>query len=306
MNDNNYPIPLYLNQRTVFDILAMMEGGLSQFESVQTTESVGQQQASRISGDVGVRNVFAFLGVSFGGEKSGGSTATSAQQVSKEKIYTPNALFAKMRERLFAENKIVDKLTSDLAPGMFVEFKTSLSKNPLIQALESIQAFISLYFTFSEAAKPKAISKSSKGNDVGSHLSNTNATAVFNQAKSLITTLLRELTAEGSLDLIGTAPETGITAVLTIDKAFLTDPTLGDLLDGEYAVIGKITRSIAPSSGDKINLLRKTNFGVLQEKFLSDFTKSFETLGDTNITLPKIVTDIGGPAIQLLPIAIFA
>lgn len=64
---NKYPIPLYLNQKYVFDLLAMMEGGLSQQATVKTTESGYTEGSTRFSGDIGTKNVFAFLGFSVGG-----------------------------------------------------------------------------------------------------------------------------------------------------------------------------------------------------------------------------------------------
>jgi hypothetical protein len=32
--ENRYPLPLYLNQKYVFDVLSTMEGGFSQLETV--------------------------------------------------------------------------------------------------------------------------------------------------------------------------------------------------------------------------------------------------------------------------------
>src|SRR5689334_15897108 len=54
-------IPIYLNQRTVFD---MLEDGFSHLETVQTSRKRGSSTEGGGESEVGTSNVFALLGVS--------------------------------------------------------------------------------------------------------------------------------------------------------------------------------------------------------------------------------------------------
>lgn len=88
--------------------------------------------------------------------------------------------------------------------------------------------------------------------------------------------------------------------------AFLSDPTLSDLLDGEYTVFGKATKVVRTQNEGDINLLRKTTFGRIKDPAI------FESLGNileevrnSGFDMPEMETRIKGPALQVIPIAIF-
>jgi len=94
--------------------------------------------------------------------------------------------------------------------------------------------------------------------------------------------------------------------VLTLDRAFLSDPSLSDLMDGEYTVLGKVSKVIPSDTDDKINLLRKTSLGKLRGPVLEQMKAVFSGPGVEGFNIPEIVTEIEGPAIQVIPIAVFA
>jgi hypothetical protein len=292
---NRYPIPLYLNQKYVFDILAMMEGGLSQLETIKTTQTGQHDFASRHSADIGVKNVFALLGVSLGGERSKKEQTSESQEVTSERVHTPNSLFARMREQLHAENLICTRL-SDCQPGSFVEFQIRLQKSPLIDALESIKSLGTMALVFAEypTQNPNA-KKNSKQDDPNMKI------------LQQISTLLEQLNGEGTFDLLGTkADEDSVRIVLTVDRAFLSDPSLSDIVDGEYTVLGKITKVISDHADEKINLLRKSGLGRVQGQVLRQMMSAFDEIRQQGFDLPPIITEIQAPAVQIIPISIFA
>lgn len=296
VNTNQYPIPLYLNQRYVFDILAMMESGFYQLETIKTIQSEQRDKSTRYSGEIGIKNVFAFLGISFNPERITKGQATDSQETMQERVHTPNSLFAKMRERLYQQELITSSKLSDVKSGDFVEFKILLRKNPLIDALETIKSIGQMALIFDEPKSPKR--------QKGQKMPESTTKKVLEQIDSL----LNGLNSDGTFDLIGTSvDETGIKVVLTIDSSFLSNPSLSDLVDGEYAVIGKVTKVISQAGHDKINLLRKTSLGKLDNSlFFEKMKESMEGVQQYGIKLPELITEIKGPAIQLMPIAVFA
>ncbi len=81
---------------------------------------------------------------------------------------------------------------------------------------------------------------------------------------------------------------------------------MSDLVDGHFKVLGIVTKSISDES-DSINLLRKTTLSKLPSEFTDSFIDIFKIMRedhDFNIPTPNI--SIKGPAIQVLPVAIFA
>lgn len=280
----------------------MTEDGLSEFESIRSSESESNARRTSVGGEVGVSNVFAFLGLSLKGSRAKSLETSGQREVSREKVYTPNALFAKLREVLYEDKRIVEDVVSGIEPGTFVEFNCTLRKNPLIDALEGFKSLIDLFGTFQRVV-PNQFSTQS-----GATKATAKSTAAsLADVKKLVDGLLVQLNAEGTIDLIGDAKdEQQSHVVLAIDRAFAYDPTLADLLDGEYTVLGKVTRVIASGSSDRISLLRKTSFGLISESMMADFVAAFGQMSSSGIMVPKIITHIDAPAVQIIPVAIFS
>lgn len=75
----------------------MMEGGFSQLETIRSTQTDQEGDTSRYSGSVGVSNVFAFLGISLGADCGSQKGSASSQEVTAERVHTPNSLFEDAR-----------------------------------------------------------------------------------------------------------------------------------------------------------------------------------------------------------------
>lgn len=286
---NKYPLPLYLNQKYVFGVLATLEDGLSSFEIVKQTSTEQEEVTTEIGGELGVRNVFGFLGVSLQGGREKGREIEKGEESTREKIHTPDSLFAKMREGLYRENLVRSSFLTSADTGNFVEFKITLQKNPLIDALETIDSLWNTAVIFSKPG--------------GKNKERLQTERVIRQLEKLIEQL-KGPEKEGTFDLIGKAKYENINVVLTLDKSFLSDPSLLDLLDGEYTVLGKVTKIIRKSTEGKINLLRKTSLGKVQGSFFEGLANMGSQ--ESGISIPKIITEIEAPAVQIIPIAIFA
>lgn len=291
---NKLTLPIYLNQKYVFDLLAIIDDGFSQVETIKTGQIKSDNEKDNFKGEVGLSNVFAFLKFGFSGDYSTDKLKTGSQEVSKEKIHTPNSLFSKLRSYLYDTNSITTSnfLTSN--SGDFVEIKLSLRKNPLIDTLDGFSSLMKMAKLF-ENKTTQQIKGQSKNNQ------NTNQKTL-----DQIDSFSNQLKAEGSLDLIGT-PTNGenFKVVLTLDRAFLGDISLSDIADGHFSVLGKITRVIQEESDESVNLLRKTGLSKVSINLLKDMFSGFSQLEEYGIQNQDIKTEIYPPVIQLIPIAIF-
>ncbi|MBC8083571.1 MAG: hypothetical protein H7Z21_10200, partial [Hymenobacter sp.] len=178
------------------------------------------------------------------------------------------------------------------ATGDFILFKATLRKNPAIDTLESYLSLFKLASIFTENNKP---GKQQKGEGL-------NNERVLKQFEILVA----QLKLEGSLDLVGESIGDEIfKVVLTIDRDYLNDPSLSDIADGEFFVLGKTIKNIS-SQNEAINLLRKTSLSNVSQTMLDSIFSGFQNLAQHGLKDVEITTSITGPALQVIPIAIYA
>jgi hypothetical protein len=287
-----FPISFYLNQKYVFDILAMIEDGFTQIQTLKTTTSSNDELLQKGQGEVGLSNVFSFLGIKMSAEigkqkKQGNETSSEAQ-----KIHTPNSLFGKMQLLLDNQGLIRKESIMSSATGDFVLFKATLRKNPVIDTLENYLALFKLASNFTDGNKYSKQQKSES----------QNTEKLLKQFEVLV----NELKLEGSLDLTGESiGEETFRTVLTIDRDYLNDPSLSDIADGEFFVLGKAIK-IIKSEAIGINLLRKTSLSNVSQSMLDSIFSGFQNLAQHGLNDVDIITTIKGPVLQVIPIAIYA
>lgn len=205
-----------------------------------------------------------------------------------------------MRERLLEERLITSALdAAALTAGQFVEVTMRLQKSSLIESLETLRSVMRLAVIFEDGPTDDPASKG-KGRPAGRRTENQKMLEQMDE-------LFGELTTGQTADLVGEPVNgDGVTVVLTLDTAFAGDASLSDLVDGEYAVLGKVTRVIPSGSDETINLLRKTSLGKLQSALLDQLKGPLSDIQHAGLALPEFRTEIEGPVLQILPIAVFA
>lgn len=200
-----------------------------------------------------------------------------------------------MREYLHHEKLIKTSDFLNSLPGDFVEMKLSLKKNPLIDTLDGFSSLMKMAILFQENNNTPVNKNQQKP------IKNNNQ-KILEQLDSLS----NQLKVEGSLDLIGTLTENeNLKVVLTLDRAFIGDPSLSDIADGHFSVLGKITRVIKDEEDESVNLLRKTSLSKLNKNLLDQMFSGFAQLEEHGIKNQNLETEIQPPVIQLIPIAIF-
>ena len=151
---SDLPITLYLNQRLTFDILATLENGFSHFATVNMNSTDTSSTEISTEAQVGFSNVFAFLGVTFGGSGSRQREGEQNESATKEIVHTPASLFPRLRKDLCGRCLVRDiSEISDLAavhPGDFVEFEATLRRNPFVELLSAFAELLPLVELFNE------------------------------------------------------------------------------------------------------------------------------------------------------------
>ena len=295
MHDPDLIIPVYLNQRFVFDLVAMLQDGIATVTKVVKTEAESSSAAAEVGGTFGLNKALsALFRVDLSGSVSGETGGESSASRREERIHTPASLFYKVRQLLVQKNAL-EKDSEKYAPqpGDFVEFHSSLKRNPIIETMEGLHEIMKAASAFSTPT-PKPSQRGKR-------------TALDKDAviREQIKTFTEMLKAGGTLDLITPPLQSSHRCVVTLESQYLNDPSLSDLVEGTLRVVGKVIRVVGEGEGS-VSLVRKTPLGQMPKEFLEKVFSHLEALLETGFRFPPLTREIDGPVIQLLPVAIFA
>ena len=112
-----------------------------------------------------------------------------------------------------------------------------------------------------------------------------------------------ELKHSGTIDFI--LSENNRRVVLSAQEQYLANDNISEIIGGHFKVLGKVI-AVCKDETDSIDLLRKTSLSVLSDNILMQMVSSFESDDMKEYNLPKLETKISGPAVIVIPIAIYA
>ena len=288
-------IPVYLNQRVVFDLIAMLQDGIAMVKKVSEAEQNSSAMSGEVGSSFGLNKAFsALFKVDFSGKVKGETGNQSQHSSDEERVYTPASLFYKLRQLLQEKGALEnDGHGKAPKPGDIFEFNASLKRNPVIEVMDVVLEMLEMADMFTE--QPKQTGGKKRQNS-----------APTNNTKAQIRSFADALKAGGTVDLTTDALSSRYRAVVTLETQYLNDPSMADLVDGTFSVLGKVVKSI-PSSDRGVNLMRKTALSRLPEAELEKFMGLLQGLsGEQGFNLPQLEREIKGPVIHVLPIAIYA
>jgi len=83
---DNLIVPVYLNQRLVFDLLAMLQGGISTVTTIAKSEDVTSDKTQKISASLGLSQALSLLmKIDLSGEKTTSSNLSQKNSLSEVK-----------------------------------------------------------------------------------------------------------------------------------------------------------------------------------------------------------------------------
>lgn len=95
------------------------------------------------------------------------------------------------------------------------------------------------------------------------------------------------------------------TVVLSAQEQYLSNDNISEIIGGRFKVLGKVI-GVCKERSDSIDLLRKTSLSILSEELLSEMFSGFQGAELSQFNLPPFKTKIDGPALIVIPIAIYA
>mgnify|MGYP000002028663 FL=1 len=287
MNKHSLEIPLYLNQKIVFDLLASINDGISQVTKIRTASKSNGEIEAGVDADLGNKNIFTLMAVKLKGKVG----AERNYEQEQEKIHTPSSLFNNLKDRLF-KDKMVKKVTNNLngiQAGEFVEVTGVLKINPLISMMENMIQLMEL----ATAINGDGTGKKAKQQNLEDKIT-------INQMKAFT----NGLKVDGMVDMICELDDfTGGKAVLPIYMDYFFNGNSVEVIDGKFKVLGKVAKVCNENS--KIDLLRNTSLSLFKENILGKMLDVFNNELNQDINVGEIETIIKGPALLIIPIAIY-
>ncbi len=181
------------------------------------------------------------------------------------------------------------------SPGDIIEFEASLRRNPVVETIESLLDILAMAILFEDDP-----TKSQKQKNKQAQTSDNQ------KMKSQMEAFCEKLKAGNTIDLTAEGLRNNYTAVVTLETEFLNDPTMSDVVDGRFCVVGKVIRSIVKGT-ESISLIRKTALSKIPQPVLHGVLGGLSQLAtEPGFAIPKLDYEIQGPAIQVIPIAIYA
>lgn len=291
-------VPVYLNQRIVFDLLAMLQGGISTVTAVTSATEDTDSVKRGMGTSFGLSNALSsLLKIDLSASRDAETNKRETGSRSEERVHTPASLLYQLRNHLLQEEMFseIDEI-NEVQTGDIIEFDATLQKNPLIATLEGLAQIFEIAIALESKPASQMVPKKSMA---------AKSTESSNQ-KAQIEGFISQLKSGNTLDLITPVGFSSAEAVITLEKSFLNDPLMSDLVDGNFKVIGKVIRKIT-SAEDSISLLRNNALNLLPDELLDNVAVLIKGLQvQHGIAIPDIRWQIPGPAIQVLPIAIYA
>ena len=283
INGELLTIPLYLNTKIVFDMLATIEDGFSTVRNIQTSQNNSKEEIA--DANFGTNNIFSLLSVGVRGNQK--IDKENGEMVYEEKTHTTVSLFQKLRVQL-EESKLIVHDIDKAKIGSFIEIQGELKKNPVIEMLTAIEELMKLLDLFSEQGSQK---KNQKEKIVSNRI-------FYAQIEGLI----NSLQVAGKTDIICKTETYNI--VLPTEESYFLNNNMSEIIDGQYRVLGKIVQ--IHSDEGEISLLRNTAFSKLQIDKLEEFKKAFQEPSLAQFfSNNEFITSVNAPVIMVIPIAIF-
>lgn len=293
-------IPVYLNQRIVFDLVAMLQGGIAMVTKVDEDRREMVTETGQLGATFGLNKAFStLLRIDLSGRKEKKAEEGTSLASSEERVHTPSSLFFTLRRMMF-DQEILLKDSEDLrpAPGNFIEFSSTLKRNPLVETIDAILAVYQMAEIWSEEPQKQKRPQETKKAREQPRSERRPYEKQFRELSQLFR-------SEETVDLTAEGLACNYSVMTTLETQYLNDPTMADLVDGTFRVVGKVIRSV-DSDDQNFSLVRKNAFGILGEEHRQELINALNVMSRSNPGIPEPRLELDGPAIHVIPVAIFA
>ena len=283
----------------------MLNNGLATVSKVSERRQSGNEGTTEASADFGLAEAFSSLfKVGIGARRSSASNASEESSSEEERTHTPASLLYQVINECGRRGFIHPLSGPEVPPGTLVEFRARLTTSPLHRTMGSILRVGELALAVEGASKPEAHRSAPRGKGADK-TTRSSPDHLTHQLLKQIKTIEDGITAGGTLDLLATPGSQGFEAIITVETSMLSDPTLSNLEDGTFTVFGKVINSLKDAS-ESISLIRKSALSIAPE-MVEGLIGAIQGMNEGGVfQTPDVRIRINGPAVHVLPIAIYS
>lgn len=290
-------IPIYLNEKTVLDMLAIIEDGFTAVSEVSSSLQSGSETKGNLTGGLSTKAILdKLLKIQLDANIEKNASKEQQQTTKSEKVHTNVSLLSKFRSSLIINDLLSCKSNqtldiSKIESGDFIEIAGELKKNPMLELLEKYLDVMKMSTIFSDDVP------------LGQKNAAKNKVAKENQETRQIKAFLEELKVSGTIDFI--IENNNNTIVLSAQEQYLSNENISEMYGGNFKVLGKVIK-VCKDDTTSINLLRKNTLGILDDNSLDELLKAFKSEELAAFNLPEIRFKIEAPAMIVIPIAVYS
>ena len=140
INESDLIIPVYINEKIVLDMLAIVEDGFSLVSKINYTEDNANSAKGEIAANMSTDSILGkFLKIDFSPKASGEIDQNTTNNVQTEKVHTNVSLLSKFRKYLIEHDLLKTGLKfEELSIGDFIEINGELQKNPSLEYFDRV------------------------------------------------------------------------------------------------------------------------------------------------------------------------
>lgn len=310
--DDASVFPFYLDVEMLTGFLATIEDGFLLISNVSETETNSKANDLSASGTAGTSS---FLSSLFKIDLQGGLKLSDSSQGGRELGFvlqhTEASLFNRLRERLTAKGLIThvgaDSIEMPLL-GSIVEIDGVIQQNPVATVLELIDSMSFMFpqliagKSFSEPQKSTKPSTQPPRGQRGSSLSEPASQEPEFNAKVFFDLLRRERESRKLSDVVVTiGSETVNSGIITLRQSATSQESAEHFIGSRCLILGKVSGVV--EDGDSVPLYRRSIINLLNSDQVEGMFKGFNSNEGFHLDLPSLT--VSGPAIQVLPVAIY-
>lgn len=154
-------IPVYINEKIVIDMLAIIEDGFSTVSQISTQNNRQNVSSKEVNGNISSGNILdKLLKIDINGGHESKKSLNDIETIKKEKIHTNVSLLSKLREYLLNNHLLKTNIEfNKIEIGEFIEIQGELKKNPLIEFLDSFISILKITEIFGEKSQESNLTK---------------------------------------------------------------------------------------------------------------------------------------------------
>ena len=280
-------IPIYLNQRIIYDTLAIINDGFTELYNVSDITNNEREHGGTLSGDIGNDNKFSFVKANIDVKLNDNIKSSVNTSNQYKKVHTAASLFSNVYTYIKENDKLIKLINeediSKVQCGNFVEFMSTISINTLEETLNTARKVLALGQLFSK------FDKGSKNNELN------------NFTKSL-DELINFLDLSNQGIKYGVCNIDNKEIVVKIDKEYLINKDFHQINNGKFRIVGKVFEVI--EDNEIVNLNRESALGMINPPYLIQLKKSIESLGNPMFKFNDIKDEVRGKSLIIMPIMI--